>query len=270
MVYCPFTEAHHLEKVREETLKLQDTFAGLIRKVLVTLKEIPVDVKAFKVFLLGLSASTRKLNIALFQPEDIYELKTLDDLFFYLCVRFPPPRNFLNYHLMQRIVNEYKTDSEVLDVLMINYVENASHYMNVTNCCDYMCVMPMNVAISASDVPMEVEFNISCNNCTLAEVENIRQILDVGISNHAVRFQGISSGSVHFWWTVPSAITPHLKRVAIEKTQLFSQLGIIRLAINGSDAFIAAVQGMYMLMHSLFQSIYPLRVLVPFSVFRST
>ena len=205
---------------------------------------------------------------------EIKESKCVEDIFLSLHLYW----NFLNYTLLERIVNEFGNNDT--KAAMAKYVSELVTFRKATKLSDFISHWPCTRRVPPDMSRLVIEMEKDWSNCTLEHVEQFRRTLtqELLLPSFAVLLRDAEQGCISYTWLIPSSIVKLLsKDIHNIKLGWFKKHNIQRLAIDGQDLYSSATFRYSTFLRKLFTSQRPfptlassplLQKLLPFKLAR--
>ena len=168
---------------------------------------------------------------------EIKESKCVEDIFLSLHLYW----NFLNYTLLEHIVNEFGNNDT--KAAMAKYVSELVAFRKATKLSDFISHWPCTRRVPPDMSRLVIKMEKDWSNCTLEDVEQFRRTLtqELLLPSFAVLLRDAEQGCISFTWLIPSSVVKLLsKDIHNSKLGWFKEHHIERLAIDGQDLYSSA------------------------------
>ena len=168
---------------------------------------------------------------------EIKESKCVEDIFLFLHLYW----NFLNYTLLEHIVNEFGNNDT--KAAMAKYVSELVAFRKATKLSDFISDWPCTRRVPPDMSRLVIKMEKDWSNCTLEDVEQFRRTLtqELLLPSFAVLLRDAEQGCISFTWLIPSSVVKLLsKDIHNSKLGWFKEHHIERLAIDGQDLYSSA------------------------------
>ena len=168
---------------------------------------------------------------------EIKESKCVEDIFLSLHLYW----NFLNYTLLEHIVNEFGNNDT--KAAMAKYVSELVAFRKATKLSDFISHWPCTRRVPPDMSRLVIKMEKDWSNCTLEDVEQFRRTLtqELLLPSFTVLLRDAEQGCISFTWLIPSSVVKLLsKDIHNSKLGWFKEHHIERLAIDGQDLYSSA------------------------------
>ena len=168
---------------------------------------------------------------------EIKESKCVEEIFLSLHLYW----NFLNYTLLEHIVNEFGNNDT--KAAMAKYVSELVAFRKATKLSDFISHWPCTRRVPPDMSRLVIKMEKDWSNCTLEDVEQFRRTLtqELLLPSFAVLLRDAEQGCISFTWLIPSSVVKLLsKDIHYIKLGWFKEHHIERLAIDGQDLYSSA------------------------------
>ena len=168
---------------------------------------------------------------------EIKESKCVENIFLSLHLYW----NFLNYTLLEHIVNEFGNNDT--KAAMAKYVSELVAFRKATKLSDFITHWPCTRRVPPDMSKLVIKMEKDWSNCTLEDVEQFKTTLtqELLLPSFAVLLRDAEQGCISFTWLIPSSIVQLLsKDIHNIKLGWFKQHNIQRLAIDGQELYSSA------------------------------
>ena len=227
------------QSVKQQVRELERRFSDLVDCTYETLLQKKVDdnVRSFCSRLLSLDVS-RKFEHQKFINEHlvIIEGTTFDVLW----ARLNNYWNFLNFNLLECIVDKYKI--EELQREMKSYVHDLKSFRKATRLCDFIECWPVQGETPPVVDLQEfvIKMNYDWDNCTLEDLETLRGVITrkFFLPEFALQLKKMMEGSIIITWLIPTPFVMALQE-AVESTssEFFMEQKIATITIAGQECY---------------------------------
>ena len=220
--------------------ELETTFNDLAHFTYEALLQKKVDdnVRSFRSRLLSLDVS-RKSEHQKFINEHlvIIDQGTTFDV---LWARLNNYWNFLNFDLLEHVVDKYKIED--LQCRMKSYVHDLKSFRKATRLCDFIECWPVQGETPPVVDLQEfvIKMNYDWNNCTLEDLETLKGVITrkFFLPEFALQLKEIKEGSIVITWLIPTPFVMALQE-AVESTssEFFMEQKIATITIAGQECY---------------------------------
>ena len=250
MVYLPFSFTVPLRRqaleVRTRVKTLQTKFLNITKRTTARIQEKGMDAHEFRLqFVMQMDISEQSQHRQFIETY-LMELKpttTIDDL---LC-RLSLYWNFLNYNLLQHLVNMF--GDEQLKHDMEDYVEALKVFRANTMLCDFIDNWPLRgqkpPEADLRELVIKMVMDKKWEECTLEDVETIEETLTHKflLPDFVLHLREAEKGCVCLTWYIPAPIAKTLQEdLRNVETEFFKTHGIERVTIDGAECFLTPVK----------------------------
>ena len=168
---------------------------------------------------------------------EIKESKCVEDIFLSLHLYW----NFLNYTLLEHIVNEFGNNDT--KAAMAKYVSELVAFRKATKLSDFISHWPCTRRVPPDMSRLVIKMEKDWSNCTLEDVEQFRGTLtqELLLPSFAVLLRDAEQGCISFTWLIPSSVVKILsKDIHNIKLGWLKEHHIEKLAIDGQDLYSSA------------------------------
>ena len=225
------TQPEHATKELEDQIKkLQKMFIELKDDVYESVKSKPVD--TFQVRLISMDVNCQEHYFKFLK-----EITDKNDTIRGTWIDLTPYMNFLNYEILQHILQKFK--DEDLQKKMDQYVEQINEFFQSTRLCDFLKCWPIRGATPPKEDLykfLTTKTTKDWKTCTLEDLDHVRGSLarKLLLPKFALILQDASRGCVSVTFSVPSSIVAHLQ-ADIKNTELkeFLDMDIEAITVDG-------------------------------------
>ena len=225
------TQPEHATKELEDQIKkLQKMFIDLKDDVYESVKSKPVD--TFQVRLISMDVNCQEHYFKFLK-----EITDKNDTIRGTWIDLTPYMNFLNYEILQHILQKFK--DEDLQKKMDQYVEQINGFFQSTRLCDFLKCWPIRGATPPKEDLykfLTTKTTKDWKTCTLEDLDHVRGSLarKLLLPKFALILQDASRGCVSVTFSVPSSIVAHLQ-ADIKNTELkeFLDMDIEAITVDG-------------------------------------
>ena len=225
------------QSVKQQMKELERRFSDLVDCTYDTLLQKKVDdnVRSFRSRLLSLDVS-RKSEHQKFINEHLDQGTTFDTLW----DRLNNYWNFLNFNLLECIVDKYKIED--LQCRMKLYVHDLKSFRKATRLCDFIECWPVQ-GVTPPVVDLQefvTKMNYDWDNCTLEDLETKKGVITrkFFLPEFALQLKEIKEGSIVITWLIPTPFVMALQE-AVESTssEFFMEQKIATITIAGQECY---------------------------------
>ena len=139
---------------------------------------------------------------------EIKESKCVEDIFLFLNLYW----NFLNYTLLEHIVNEFGNNDT--KAAMVKYVSELVAFRKATKLSDFITHWPCTRRVPPDMSKLVIKMEKDWSNCTLEHVEQFKTTLtqELLLPSFAVLLRDAEQGCISFTWLIPSSIVKLLSK----------------------------------------------------------
>ena len=223
-------EALVTKDLKAQIDKLQNDFIKLKDDVYESVKSQPVD--TFKVRLISMDVDGQEHHLVFLK-----EITDRNETVLKIWMDLNPYLNFLNYEVLQHILQKFKDES--LQKAMDRYTTQIKAFFEGTRLCDFVNCWPVH----GETLPKEelrtfltTKTTKDWNTCTLEELDNLRGSLarKLLLPKFVLILQDASNGSVTVTYCIPPCLVAHLQ-ADIKNTDLkeFVDMDIEAITVDG-------------------------------------
>lgn len=223
--------------IRQTTDHLEQLFRKLVKLTYTIIRQEQIDIEDFKICLTNLPVKNRK------QHEDflnenwskISSASETRDIWFKLSSYW----DFLNYSLLEYLINEFCSEHESLIVMMEDYKKNLKEFRHNTRLCDFAeHFKEVNKCLIEADMKkFEVKLDKNWEECTLEDLENWKENITqkLLLPSFGMKLHAIGPGCVTVTWAIPTvfAISLTESMETMDVGGFCEEHGIISIMVDG-------------------------------------
>lgn len=219
-----------LNAVREDTEKLEDSFAEIAKETYYIMEQNEVN----GVHLINLS---RRRHQEFDWPEIVNTTKVID-----IWPKLSFSFDFLNYTLLEQLINEF--GNEALIKCMRDYKVTLQTFRNSTRLCDFAHLLKdVNQSLLQSDLKgMVIILDKNWEECTLEDMENWREHIaqKLSLPLYVMTLKDIDSAmstNVSVTWVVsaPVMVSVAESMSTMDLSDFYKEHGIISMSFDGEE-----------------------------------
>lgn len=221
--------------------KIRGKYSTLVTKSCKRLQTRRIDVEALRTFLVTMCSSPSSRDGSDTVTTVIESAKSLDEIFRALGKH--GLWDFLNYYLLQSIVEEFASDDSELNGMMEQYQKDLTGHILTQKIQTYL--IAMSDSESSADevvtVPNPKLFKVLATKCeanvtehTLSYVSDLHQSLaqQFALPKCAMILHNIAEGCINISWCIPTNLDKHVTRMVKETSNKFAEEHIMRVMLE--------------------------------------
>ena len=237
---------------RRNIRKIKGKFSMLVTKSGKRLQS-RINVKEFRIFLITMYSSPNSRDGSSTITTMIKSTETLDEMF----VAFSEYGlwDYLNYDLLQEIIEEFASDDDELNNMMEQYQQDLTGHILTQKIATYLEAIHEEPPITTSDsetsgdeiIPVlpqqkkrklfkELSFKVETNvaDQTLGYVKDLWRSLrkQFRLPRPAMILHRIAEGCICITWLIPANLVTHVMRMAQETANMFAKPHILRVMLQ--------------------------------------
>ena len=236
---------------RRNIRKIQGKFSTLVTKSCKRLQSRETDIDEVQTFLIVMFSSPSSRDGSDMVTTVVESTKSLEDIFRALSkYRL---WDYLNYFLLQSIIEEFASDDNALNDMMEQYQQDLTGYVLALRIQEYLDATHPIVATSDSEnsgdeiVPsvlpqqkrklfkkLSVKIDANVTDHSLSYVASLWQSLakQFVLPRPAMILHDIAEGCIGITWLIPTNLVNHVTRMARETTNMFAEEQILRVMLE--------------------------------------
>ena len=222
---------------------IKGKFSILVTKSRKKLQNRKIDVDDVQTFLVTMYSSLNSKDGSDTVTTVVESAKSLDEIFRTLSKH--GLWDYLNYYLLQNIIEQFAGDDKELNGMMEQYQEALTGHILTLRIQTYLDATKHPIATSDSDnladevVPLQQNHKLFTNltakcevnitNQTLSYVINLWRSLakQFALPRSAVILHDIAEGCIGITWLIPNNLVEHVTRMARETTNMFAEENVL-------------------------------------------
>ena len=158
--------------------------------------------------------------------------------------------DYLNYHLLQSIIEAFAHDDKELKSMMEQYQKDLTGHVLTLRIQEYLDVTKHPIAMSDSDNladevvslkqkyelfrKLTAKYEINITNHTLSYVIDLWQSLanQFALPRPAMILHDIAEGCIGITWLIPANLVKHVMRMARESANMFAKKNVLRVTLE--------------------------------------
>ena len=227
---------------------IKGKFSILVTKSHKKLQSREIDVDEVQMFLVTMYSSPDSKDGSDTVTTVVESAKSLDEIFRALSKH--QLWDYLNYYLLQSIIEEFADDDKELNGMMGQYQEDLTGHILTLRIQAYLEATKHPVAMSDSDiladevVPLQQDYklfrkltakcevNITSN--TLSYIINLWRSLakQFALPQPALILHDIAEGCIGITWLIPANLVDHVTKMARETANMFAEENVLRVKLE--------------------------------------
>ena len=224
---------------------IKGKFSLLVTKSRKKLQNRKIDVDDVQMFLVTMYSSPDSKDGSDTVTTVVESARSLDEIFRALSKH--RLWDYLNYYLLQSIIEAFADDDKELNGMMEQYQEDLTGYVLTLRIQTYLDATKHPIATSDSDnevaslqqdyklfrkLTAKCEINIT--NHTLSYVINLWRSLakQFALPRPAMILHDIAEGCIGITWLIPVNLVDHITRMAQETTNMFAEENVRRVTLE--------------------------------------
>ena len=224
---------------------IKGKFSLLVTKSRKKLQDRKIDVDDVQTFLITMYSSPDSKDGSDTVTTVVESARSLDEIFRALSKH--RLWDYLNYYLLQSIIEAFADDDDELNHMMEQYQEDLTGHILTLRIQTYLDATKHPIATSDSDnevaslqqdyelfrkLTAKCEVNIT--NYTLSYVVNLWQSLAklFALPRPAMILHDIAEGCIGITWLIPANLVKHITRMARETTNMFAEENVRRVTLE--------------------------------------
>ena len=227
---------------------IKGKFSILVTKSRRKLQYRKINVDDIQTFLVTMYSSPDSKNGSDTVTTVVESAKNLDEIFRALSKH--GLWDYLNYYLLQNIIEEFAGDDKELNGMMEQYQEDLTGYILTLRIQTYLEATKHPVAISDSDnladevVPLQQDYKlfrkltakceVNITSHTLSYVINLLRSLakQFALPCPAMILHNIAEGCIGITWLIPANLVKYVTRMARETANMFAEENVLRVKLE--------------------------------------
>ena len=158
--------------------------------------------------------------------------------------------DYMNYYLLQSIIEEFAGDDDELNGMMEQYQEALTGHILILRMQTYLEATKQPIATSGSDnladevVPLQQDYElfrkltakceVNITNHTLSYVISLWRSLakQFALPRPAMILHDIAEGCIGITWLIPANLVEHVTKMAQETTNMFAEENVLRVKLE--------------------------------------
>ena len=212
-------------------------------------RKIKIKIKDVQTFLITMYSSHNSRDGSTIVATVVESTKSLDEIFRTLSkYRL---WDYLNYYLLQTIIEQFASDDDELNGMMEQYQEDLTGYVLTLRIQTYLEAQ-RSIDTSDSDnsaaadekvatLPphklfkkLTVKCEVNVTNHTLGYVNDLWRSLakQFALPQPAMILQKIAKGCIGITWLIPANLVEHVTQMARETTNMFAEENVLRVTLE--------------------------------------
>ena len=233
---------------------IEGKFSTLVTKSCRRLQNRKIKIKDVQTFLVTMYSSPRSRDGGTIIATVVESAKSLDKIFRTLSkYRL---WDYLNYYLLQTIIDEFADDDEELNHMMEQYQKDLTGYILTLQIQTYLDAINFEYPIATSDTEISADEEIitslppqqkrklfknltakckvNVTDHTLSYVIDLWRSLanQLALPRPAMILQNIAEGSIGITWLIPANLVKHVTKMAQETANMFTDKQILRVTLE--------------------------------------
>ena len=228
---------------------IKGKFSTLVTKSRRKLQSRKIDVDDVQMFLITLYSSPESEDGSDTVTTVVESARSLDEIFRVLSKH--RLWDYINYYLLQSIIEEFADDDDELNGMMEQYQEDLTGYILTLRIQTYLEAQ-RSIATSDSDnstaadekvatLPphklfkkLTVKCNVNVTNHTLGYVNDLWRSLakQFALPQPAMILHDIAEGCIGITWLIPANLVEHVTQMARETTNMFAEENVLRVMLD--------------------------------------
>ena len=229
---------------------IKGKFSILVTKSHKKLQSREIDVDEVQMFLVTMYSSPDSKDGSATVTTVVESAKSLDEIFRALSKH--RLWDYLNYYLLQNIIEEFASDDDELNAMMGQYQEALTGYILTLRIQTYLEVTHYQHSIATSDsdnladevVPLQQDHElfekltakceVNVTNHTLSYVIDLWRSLakQFALPRPALILHHVAEGYIGITWLIPANLVEHVTRMARETANMFAEENVLRVTLE--------------------------------------
>ena len=227
---------------------IKGKFSILVTKSHRKLQSRKIDVDDVQMFLVTMYSSPDSKDGSDTVTAVVESARSLDEIFCQLSRH--RLWDYLNYHLLQSIIEAFADDDKELNGMMEQYQEDLTGYVLTLRIQTFLEATKHPIATIDSDnspdevVPLRqnhrlfkkltVKCEVNVTNHTLSYVINLWRSLakQFALPQPAMILHDIAEGCIGIMWLIPTNLVKYVTRMAQETTNMFAEENVLRVTLE--------------------------------------
>ena len=231
---------------------IQGKFSILVTKSCRRLqsRKIKIKIKDVQTFLVTMYSSYNSRDESTIIATVVESARNLDEIFRALGKH--RLWDYLNYYLLQNIIEAFADDDDELNGMMEQYQEDLTGYILTLRIQTYLEATYCQHSIATSDsenssaadekVPphelfktLTVKCEVNITNHTLGYVNDLWRSLarQFALPQPAMILQKVAEGCIGITWLIPANLVEHVTRMARETANMFAEENVLKVMLEG-------------------------------------
>ena len=233
---------------RRNIRKINGKFSMLVTKSCKRLQSKNIDIEVFQMFLITMYSSPSSRDGSVMITTVIDSANTLDKIFRTLSEH--GFWDYLNYYLLQDIIEEFTSDDDELNNMMEQYQKDLTGYVLTLEIQKYLEATHNKHPITVSDSENSGDETVSPQKKQLFEELSIK--VDANVTDHTIGYvydlwrslrnqfklprpamilHSIAEGCICITWLIPANLVTHVTRMVQETANMFAKLHILKVML---------------------------------------
>ena len=237
---------------RHNIRKIKEKFSKLVTKSRKSLQR-RIDIKDAQTFLVTMYSSPNSRDGSDTVTTVVKSAKNVDEII--LALSENGLWDYLNYDLLQDIIEEFASDDDELNTMMEQYQRDLTGHVLTLQIQTYLEATHKKQPIATSDsessgdeiIPAllpqqkrkffkQLSFKIDANvtDCTLGYIKDLWQSLanQFRLPRPAMILHSIAEGCICITWLIPTNLATHVTRMVQETSDMFAKHHILRVMLE--------------------------------------
>ena len=227
---------------------IKTKFSSVVTKSCTKLQSRKISVEKVQTFLVTMYSSPNSSNGSYMVATVVEPARSLDEIFRALSKH--GLWNYLNYYLLQSIIEEFACDDDELKGMMEQYqrdltgyalaVKIQTHFEAVVTAIDSENSTDENVLVSSPQhkhklfKKLSVKVKANITDHSLEYVNNLWRSLAIQFSlpQPAMILHKVAEGSIGITWLIPANLVEYVTRMAQKTSNVFAEKHILRVMLE--------------------------------------
>ena len=224
---------------------IKGKFSLLVTKSRKKLQNRKIDVDDVQTFLVTMYSSPDSKDGSDTVTTVVESTRSLDEIFRVLSKH--RLWDYLNYYLLQSIIEAFADDDDELNGMMEQYQEDLTGHILTLRIQTYLDTTKHPIVTSDSDnevVPPQQDYKlfrkltakceVNITNHTLSYVVNLWRSLakQFALPQPAMILHDIAEGCIGITWLIPANLVEHVTRMARETANMFAEENVLRVTLE--------------------------------------
>ena len=206
-------------------------------------RKIKIKIKDVQMFLVTMYSSRNSRDGSDTVTTVVESAKSLDTIF--LALSKHRLWDYLNYYLLQSIIEEFASDDDELNDMMKQYQQDLTGHILTLRIQNYLEATKHSLAKSHSETPTDEQIDklfskltakceINVTNHTVSYVTDLWRSLanQLALPRPAMILHDIAEGCIGITWLIPANLVKHVTQMAQETANMFAEENVLRVTLE--------------------------------------